>query len=87
VTRYTTRSKTITYKSDAHPGGSARRVYVPESLVGEAIVYADIDRADVIEQARTAGRYRRWRRPFMVEDPDRPIARSPDGGRVKVAQN
>jgi integrase len=66
-------------------GASARRIYVPESLVGEAITYAEIDRADVIEQARAAGRYRRLRRPFVVEDPDRPIARSPDGGRVKVA--
>jgi integrase len=67
-------------------GASARRVYVPESLVSEAIAYAEIDRTDVIEQARAAGRYRRWRRPFVVEDPDRPIARSPDGARVKVAQ-
>jgi hypothetical protein len=39
-------------------GGSARRVYVPESLVGESIAYAEIDRADVIEQARAAGRCR-----------------------------
>ncbi|WP_245922395.1 site-specific integrase [Nocardia nova] len=67
-------------------GGSARWVYVPESLVAEAISYAEIDRAEVIGQARAAGRYRRWRRPFVVEDPDRPIARGPDGGRVKVAQ-
>jgi site-specific recombinase XerD len=66
-------------------GGSARRVYVPESLVGEAIAYAEIDRAEIIEQARAAGRYRRWPHPFVVEDPDRPLARSPDGGRVKVA--
>ncbi len=35
--------------------------------------------------ARAAGRYRRRRRPLVVEDPDRPIARGPDGGRVKVA--
>ena len=35
--------------------------------------------------ARAAGRYRRWRRPLVVEDPDRPIARAPDGGRVKMA--
>jgi hypothetical protein len=63
-------------------GGSARRVYVPESLVCEAIAYAEIDRADVIERARADGRYRRWRRPFIVEDPQRPIARYPDGGRV-----
>ena len=58
-------------------GGSARRVYVPESAVGEAIAYAEIDRADVIEEARSAGRYRRWSHPFIVEDPNRPIARGP----------
>jgi hypothetical protein len=52
-------------------GGSAPRVYVPESLVGEAIAYAEIDRAEVIERARAAGRYRRWRRPLVVENPDR----------------
>ena len=67
-------------------GGSARRVYVPESLVGEAIAYAQIDRTDVIAQARAADRYRRWSHPFVVEDPDRPIARAPNGGRMKVAQ-
>ena len=52
-------------------GGSARRVYLPESLVGDAIAYAEIDRAEVIERARAAGRYRRWRRPLVIEDPDR----------------
>jgi site-specific recombinase XerD len=65
--------------------GSARRVYVPESLVGEAIAYAEIDRTDIIEQARSTGRYRRWSHPFIVEDPDRPIARGPSGSQVKVA--
>ncbi|HEX2399914.1 MAG TPA: integrase, partial [Mycobacterium sp.] len=58
-------------------GGSARRVYVPESLVGEAIAYAEIDRADVIEQARAAGRYRRWPRPFVVEDRTGPSHAAP----------
>ncbi len=66
-------------------GGSARAVYVPESLVAESITYCEIDRAEVIGHARAAGRYRRWRRPFVVEDPQRPIARKPGGGRVKVA--
>ena len=65
-------------------GGSARWVYVAESLVAEAIAYAEIDRADVVAQAHAAGRYRRWQRPFVIEDPARPIARGPDGGKVKV---
>ena len=67
-------------------GGSAPRVYVPESLVGEAIAYAEIHRAEVIERARAAGCYRRWRRPLVVENPDRRSRGVPDGGRVKVAQ-
>lgn len=66
-------------------GGSARWVYVPESLVGEAITYAVIDRPDVIKAAQAAGRYQRWPRPFIVEDPKRPVARSPDGSPIKVA--
>lgn len=39
----------------------------------------------MIEQARSAGRYQRWRRALVVEDPDRPVACNPHGGRVKVA--
>ncbi len=66
-------------------GGSARWVYVPESLVAEAINYIEIDRAEVIAQAQAEDRYRSWRRPFVVDDPDRPIARGADGHRVKVA--
>lgn len=66
-------------------GSSARWVYVPESLVSEAITYAVIDRPDVIKAAQTSGRYRRWQRAFIVEDPDRPVARSSEGSRIKVA--
>ncbi len=66
-------------------GGSARWVYVPESLVGEATTYAAIDRPDVIKAAQAAGRYRRWPRAFIVEDRGRPVARSPEGSRIKVA--
>lgn len=66
-------------------GRSARWIYVPESLVSEAITYSLIDRPDVIKSAQAAGRYRRWPRAFIVEDPERPVARSPDGSRIKVA--
>ncbi|MGY1960767.1 tyrosine-type recombinase/integrase [Nocardia gipuzkoensis] len=66
-------------------GGSARWVYVPQSLVGEAVTYAAIDRPEVIKAAQAVGRYRRWLRPFVVEDPDRPVARSPGGSSIKVA--
>ncbi|SHY88452.1 phage integrase domain/SAM domain-containing protein [Mycobacteroides abscessus subsp. bolletii] len=67
-------------------GTSARWVYVPESLVAAAIDYALIDRADVVDRAREAERYRAWRHPFVVEDPDRRVARRPGGERVKIAQ-
>lgn len=71
-------------------GGSARWVYVPESLVAELSAYADIDRCEVVQQARAAGRYARIRRPLVVEDAGRPVAvRAGQRGsrhRVKVAQ-
>jgi len=67
-------------------GGSARWIYVPASTVAELAGYAQADRAEVIEDARLAGRYRRIRHPLVVEDPDRPVARSGGGHRVKVAQ-
>ena len=71
-------------------GSSARRVYVPASLIAELVSYAEIDRAEVIEHARTAGRYNRLRRPLVVEDPARPVVsqRQPGGAirRIKVTQ-
>ena len=69
---------------------SARWVYVPESLVGELAAYTRFDRAEVVERARTAGRYQRIRRPLVVEDPSRPVVmQTGQGGsrhRVKVPQ-
>ncbi|PWV71307.1 Site-specific recombinase XerD [Prauserella marina] len=69
-------------------GGSARWIYVPESVVADLIAYGEIDRAEVIADARAAGRYRRARRPFVVEDPtrSRPQARQPGGAPIKVRQ-
>jgi site-specific recombinase XerD len=55
-------------------GGSARWVYVPESLVADLGGYADIDRREVVERARVAGRYARMRRPLVVSDAGRPVA-------------
>jgi hypothetical protein len=67
-------------------GGSARWVYAPASIVAELVTYAEIDRAEVVEDARAADRFRRIRRPFVVEDPTRPVARSADGHQMKVAR-
>lgn len=55
-------------------GGSARWVYVPSSVVDGLSAYLAIDRAEVIETAQAEGRYRRIRRPLVVEDPSRPVA-------------
>ena len=51
---------------------SARWVYVPHSVVRELAAYAELDRAEVVQDARAAGRYHRWRRPLVVGDPSRP---------------
>jgi hypothetical protein len=71
-------------------GGSARWIYVPASVVAGLLSYAEIDRADVVDQARTEGHYQRLRRPLVVEDPARPmvVQRQPGGAahRIKVAQ-
>jgi site-specific recombinase XerD len=71
-------------------GGSARWIYVPASVIADLLSYAEIDRADVVEQARTEGHYQRLRRPLVVEDPARPVVvqRQPGGAvhRIRVAQ-
>jgi hypothetical protein len=54
-------------------GRSARWVYVPSSLLPELEAYVEIDRALVIADARTAGRYN-WRHPWVVENPGNPVA-------------
>jgi len=51
---------------------SARWVYVPHSVVRELAAYAELDRAEVVADARSAGRYARWRRPLIIDDPARP---------------
>ena len=53
---------------------SARWVYVPHSVVRDLTAYAQLDRDEVVADARAAGRYRRWRRPLVIDDlswPDR----------------
>ena len=71
-------------------GGSGRWIYVPASVVADLVAYAEIDRAEVVAAAQTAGRYRGIQRPLVVEDPERPVAtRITSGGvrrRVKIAQ-
>ncbi|GGN29691.1 hypothetical protein GCM10011609_86900 [Lentzea pudingi] len=71
-------------------GCSARWVYVPVSVIADLVAYLEIDRAEVVEVARKAGRYARVRRPLVVEDPARPVATWVTAAgvrrRVKVAQ-
>ena len=59
---------------------SARWVYVPHSVVRELAAYAQLDRAEVVADARAAGRYQRWRQPLVVEDPARPDLARVTGG-------
>jgi len=66
-------------------GGSARRVYVPESVVRDLAGYANFDRAEVVEKARADGRFRRLPNPLVVSDPERPvITRIHAGVRTRV---
>jgi len=71
-------------------GGSARWIYAPASVVADLLSYAEIDRADVVDQARAEGRYQRIRCPLVVEDPARPVVVQRQRGgavyRIKVAQ-
>jgi site-specific recombinase XerD len=57
---------------------SARWIYVSESVIRDLASYVEYDRAEMIEQAREAGRYRQIRQPFVIEDPSQPtIVRQP----------
>lgn len=58
-------------------GGSSRWVYVPASIVTDLVAYVEIDRAEVVADAVAAGRYRRIRRPLVVENPRVPLAIEP----------
>jgi integrase len=66
-------------------GGSARWIYVPDSVVAELLTYADIDRPAVIAEAQANGEYRALRRNVWVAEPGRGIAARPGGATVKVS--
>lgn len=56
-------------------GISARWVYVPVRVLADVDDYRRWDRAEVVANAQAAGRYTRWRRPWVVEDPAKSRAR------------
>lgn len=69
-------------------GSSARTVYVPDSVAADLVAYVECDRADVIVQARAAGRYARIRRPLVLDERGTTATQSLASGsarRVKVA--
>ncbi|MFG2989289.1 tyrosine-type recombinase/integrase [Streptomyces sp. NPDC048257] len=65
-------------------GGSARWTYVPDGALADLDDYQRWDRAEVVAEAQAAGRYARWRRPWVVEDPQKPWARRV-GSQFRVA--
>ncbi|MFE9219648.1 integrase [Streptomyces lavendulae] len=67
-------------------GGSARWVYVPYSGVLGLGEYVQVDRAEVVEEARARRRYNLIRRPIVIPDPARPLTAVKTGsfGRVPV---
>lgn len=64
-------------------GWSGRWVYVPSSLVRDLAAYCAFDRDDVIRRAREHRRYERLRRPFVIENPERPVATRVTGSALK----
>lgn len=64
-------------------GESARWVYVPASARADLRSYVDIDRAEVVEDARARGAYRRMRQPLVIDDPQRPMVIQPYEGGVR----
>ncbi|MBF6215977.1 site-specific integrase [Nocardia puris] len=67
-------------------GSSARWIYVAGSVQADLEAVQRWDRAEVIAVAAEEGRYRRWRRPWVVEDPGRALARRVGtGDLVKVS--
>ncbi|MFD4592858.1 tyrosine-type recombinase/integrase [Streptomyces rubiginosohelvolus] len=65
-------------------GSSARWTYMPGAVMADVEDYRRWDRAEVVADAQAVGRYARWRRPWVVEDPGRPVARRV-GSPLKVA--
>jgi site-specific recombinase XerD len=69
-------------------GGSGRTVYVPAAVAAEVAAYVRCDRAEVVEQARSAGRYARIRDPLVIDRHSRGgvlLARDRSGRAVRVA--
>jgi site-specific recombinase XerD len=64
-------------------GGSARAVYVPDSVLADVWDYVELERADAVAQARAQGVYEQIRDPLIVEDRCRPVVVI-DGWRVGV---
>jgi site-specific recombinase XerD len=65
-------------------GSSSRWTYVPGAVLADVEDYRRWDRSEVVADAQAAGRYARWRRPWVVEDPGRPVARRV-GSQFRVA--
>jgi site-specific recombinase XerD len=59
-------------------GGSARAVYVPDSVLADVWDYVECERADAVTQARARGAYADIGNPLIVQDPARPVVRIGD---------
>jgi len=55
-------------------GGSARWVYVADSVIRQLAGYVAVDRAEAVDTGRREGLYDRTRRPLVVDDPGRAVA-------------
>ncbi|MET3176632.1 UNVERIFIED_ORG: site-specific recombinase XerD [Arthrobacter sp. UYCu721] len=67
--------------------GSARWVYVPNSLLRDLAAYAEVDRREVIDAARSKGRYRRLGKGALIVDPGGAVASAPGSpAKAKVSE-
>ncbi|WP_329057873.1 site-specific integrase [Amycolatopsis sp. NBC_01480] len=69
-------------------GGSGRTVYVPAAVAAEVAAYVRCDRAEVVEQARSSGRYAQIADPLVIDQHGRGgqlLARDRSGRTVRVA--
>lgn len=67
--------------------GSARWVYVPNSVLRDLADYAEVDRREIIDNARAKRRYRRMNGQLLIVEHGQTVASVPGAtGKVKVSE-
>lgn len=67
--------------------GSARWIYVPSSVLRDLAIYAEVDRSEVIDAARSRGSYRRLGKEVLIVDQGSTVASAPGSSqKAKVSE-